>query len=207
MASVTDVCNLALQKLGAKRISALTDQSPSARACNLLYDSARRAELRKYDWNFAIKRAQLAADTPAPTWGRQNSFTLPSDYIKLTNGYPEELAANQNVVGLTVAFTANMTGLKDWVIEGKAIVTNDQGPINVRYISDVTDTTLWDSLFVQTVACAMALGMCEELTQSNTKKADIGKEYLATIDEAKKQSSIEVAPADPPPDIWLACRS
>lgn len=207
MASVVDVCNLALQKLGAKRISALTDQTPSARACNLLYTSARQAELRKYDWNFAIQRVQLAADVPAPAWGRQNSFTLPSDYIKLTNDYPEDLTEDATQAGITVAFTATFTGLKDWVIEGKAIITNDESPLNVRYIADITDTTMWDSLFVKAVATCMAFEMCEELTQSNTKKESLAKEYEVIIEMAKKQSSIEVAPADPPPDTWIACRN
>ncbi len=207
MASKTDICNRALQKLGARRISSVTDQTPSARACDLAYDIVRQSELRKYDWNFAIKRVQLAADVPAPDWGRQNSFTLPSDYIKLTNTYPEDLTNDVNVVGVTVAFTAQFTGLKDWVIEGKAIVTNDEAPLQVRYISDVTDTSQFDSLFVESFANALAYEMCEELTQSNTKKSDIAGAYKISIDEAKKASSIEIAPADPPPDTWLACRS
>ena len=81
MASVVDICNRALQKLGAKRISALAEASSSARAVNLAYTIIRQAELRKFDWNFAITRVQLAADSPAPTWGRTNSFTLPNDFL------------------------------------------------------------------------------------------------------------------------------
>jgi hypothetical protein len=207
MASVIDVCNRALQKLGAKRISALTDQTPSARACALAYPIIRQSELRKYDWNFAISRVQLAADSPAPTWGRQNSFTLPADYIKLTNAYPETLSNDINTVGVSVAFTAESTGMRDWVIEGKKIVTNDSSPLNLRYIADITDTSMWDAIFVEVVATAMAYELCEELTQSNTKKSDIAQAYKTIIDSAKHASSIEIAPADPPPDTWLTCRN
>ncbi len=207
MASKTDICNRALQKLGARRISSISDETPSGRACNLAYDIVRKSELRKYDWNFAITRVSLAADVPAPDWGRQNSFTLPSDYIKLTNSYPEALTSDANVVGVTVAFTAEFTGQKNWVIEGRSILTNDTAPLQVRYIADITDTSEFDSLFVESFANALAYEMCEELTQSNTKKSDIAQAYKISIEEAKKAASIEIAPADPPPDTWLACRS
>lgn len=207
MASVVDICNRALQKLGAKRISALTDETPTARACALAYPIVRQSELRKYDWNFAIERASLAADVPAPTWGRENSFTLPDDYIKLTNSYPEDMVSDNSTVGVSVAFTAFFNGMKDWVIEGKKIVTNDSAPLYVRYIKDVTDTSQWDALFVDVMANALAYEICEEITQSNTKKDSIEKSYKNSIEEAKKASSIEVAPAEAPQDSWIACRS
>lgn len=205
--SKTDVCNRALQQLGAKRISALTDETPSARACNLAYDIIRRSELRKRVWNFAISRASLAADSPAPDWGRQNSFTLPNDFLRLAESYPEQLTNDINVVGVTVAFTAEFTGMKDWVIEQKKILTNDQSPLQIRYVFDVTDTTLFDPLFSEALSTAMAFEMAEELTQSNTKKTDLAAAYVKKIDEAMLANSIEVAPADPPPDTWLAARN
>lgn len=205
--SKVDICNRALQKLGAKRISAIDEASVPARACNLAYDIVRRSELRKNVWGFSIKRAQLAADSPAPTWGRQNSFSLPSDYLLLAQGYPELLSQDANVIGYTVAFTAAFSGEKDWVIEGQKIVTNDAAPLNVRYVYDVTDTTLFDAIFTESFATALGFEMCEELTQSNTKKAALGEAYKSLIDLARRQNSIEVAPADPPPDTWLTCRS
>lgn len=206
--SVTDICNRALQKLGAKRISAITDQTPSGRACNLAYPIIRKSELRKYDWNFSITRDSLAADSPAPTWGRQNSFTLPANFIKLAESYPEDLTTDVNVVGVSVAFTAQFTGMKDWVIEaGNKIVTNDEAPLQIRYVADITDTTTWDSIFCEVVSTAMAIEMCEELTQSNTKKAALAEEYKMLINDAKHASSIEIAPADPPPDTWISVRN
>ncbi len=206
--SEVDVCNRALQKLGAKRIASLTEASVSARAVNLAYPIVRRSELRKYPWNFAITRVQLAADSPAPTWGRQNSFTLPNDFITLANIYPETLYNDINTVGVTVAFTAESTGMSDWVIEaGNKIVTNDSAPLNVRYIADITDTTQWDTIFVEVLATALAYEVCEELTQSNSKKQALGVEYDRLINEAKHSASIEIAPNDPPADTWITVRN
>ena len=203
----TDICNRALQKLGAKRIATLAEASPSARAVNLAYDVVRRAELRKRVWNFSIQRASLAADVTPPAWGRQNSFTLPSDFLRLAESYPEDLTNDVNVVGVSVAFTASFTGMKDWVIEQNKIVTNDEAPLQIRYVQDITDTTLFDPLFSESLSTAIAFEICEEITQSNTKKQALGQHYLALIDEAKLANSMEVAPADPPPDTWLAARS
>lgn len=203
----TDICNRALQKLGAKRIASLNEASPSARAVNLAYDIVRRSELRKRVWNFTIQRDSLAADSPAPTWGRQNSFTLPSDFLRLAESYPEQLTNDINVVGVTVAFTASFTGMKDWVIEQNKIITNDEAPLQIRYVMDVTDTTLFDPLFSEALSTAIAFEICEEITQSNTKKEAMGRHYMAIIDEAKLANSMEVAPADPPPDTWIACRN
>ncbi len=209
MPSITkvDISNIALQALGARRISALTDQTPSGRAANFCYDICRRRELRLNNWNFAIARASLAADSPAPTWGRQNSFTLPTDFLKLIEDYPERATQNNDLVGSTVAFTAGFSGMKDWVIEGQAIVTNDSAPLQIRYIYDATDTTLFDSAFAYALGYAMAVQMAEELTQSNSKKSEAISLYKATIEEAKLADSIEVSPADPPPDSWLTARN
>ncbi len=205
--SNVDICNRALQKLGAPRISTLNDSNPSARAVKLAYDIVRRSELRKRVWNFSIMRASLAADSPAPTWGRQNSFTLPSDFIRLAESYPESLTNDINVIGVTVAFTAQFTGQKDWVLEKNKIVTNDSDPLQIRYVQDITDTTLFDPIFSEALSTAIAFEIAEELTQSNTKKTALGQHYMSLIEEAKSANSIEVAPADPPPDTYLACRN
>lgn len=207
MASKLTIWNRALQKLGAKRVASETEQSPSARACLLAYPSIRQSELRKNVWNFAIKRASLSVDSPAPDWGRQSSFTLPADWLRLAESYPEDLTNDVNLVGVSVAFTATFTGQKDWVIEGKKVLTNDTAPLHIRYVADIEDVSQWDPIFCEVVSTAMAYEMCEELTQSNTKKTDLAAAYKYGISEARSADSIEVAPADPPPDTWLAARS
>lgn len=201
----TDICNRALQKLGARRISSLSEQTPQGRACNTAYSMVKRSELRKRVWNFAIKRESLSADSPAPTWGRQNSFTLPSDFIRLANSYPEDFT-NSSSVGVSIAYSSTSIGGTDWVIEQDRILTNDGAPLQIRYVFDVTDTTLFDPIFSEALATAIAFEICEELTQSNVKKDQLGQHYKALIDEAKLANSIEVAPADPPPDSWDTCR-
>lgn len=181
----TEICNRALQKIGAKRITSINEESVNARACKAVYDSRRKALLRAHRWSFAIKRASLAADATAPEWGRANAFTLPADYLKLIPTYPEYHDLNS-----------------DWVIEGRKIVTSDSAPLYVRYIADVTDTSQMDPLFKETLAADIAYEIAEEITQSATKKEQAKEDKKDSIKEAKKANAIEVPPADSAPGSW-----
>lgn len=189
MASDVEICNRALQKLGAKRIVSLDDDSPNARACQAAYEPVKRAELRAHPWNFAVQRAELAADATAPAWGRANSFQLPSDCLRILPDYPED---NRNS--------------HDWQIEGRKILTDDTDPIYLRYIYDVTDPNEMDPLFREAVSAKLAIELCEELSQSNTKKDTLRDDYKEIIREARRTNAIENVAAEPPQDSWLSVR-
>lgn len=190
MASAVEICNRALQKLGAKRITSLTQDSSNARACNVAYESVLKSELRAHTWNFAIKRAEIAADATSPTWGKAKSFQLPSDFLFLAHDYPED----------------NLNS-KDWQIEGRKILTDDAAPIYIRYIYLVTDPNEMDSLFIEAFATQLALQLCEEITQSNSKKDAIFTEYKDIIKTARKANAIEQISAEPPEDTWITVRA
>jgi hypothetical protein len=189
MASETDICNRALQKLGAKRITSLEQDSVNARACNASYESLRDAELRAHPWSFATTRTSLAADSDAPEWGRANAFQLPSDFLCLLPVYPEDNSLDT-----------------DWIIEGQKIYTDDDDPLYVRYTRRETDPNVFDSLFREALASRIALELCEELTQSNTKKADLRVDYKDSIREARRTNAIEKIAAEPPEDSWITAR-
>ena len=189
MASVVGICNRALQKLGASRITSITEDTKNARACNAAYEICRDSELEKHEWSFAIERAELAADATPPAWGRANSFQLPSDFIRLAHDYPEDT-----------------NNAKDWQIEGQKIISDDSDPIYIRYVRRVTDPNVFSSLFQEALACRLALELCEELTQSNSKKEGISSDYTQAIREAKRSNAIQRVSAEPPEDIWLSAR-
>ena len=189
MASKVEICNRALQKLGAERITSLTEDSVNARACNVAYEPVKLSELRAHPWNFAIKRAQLPASATPPEFGRPNSFPLPSDFVRLMPPYPE---ANTNDL--------------DWQIEGKQIYTFDSAPLNVRYIYNVTDPNEMDVLFREALATKIALELCEEFTQSPSKKADIKDDYKNIIREARRTNGIENVAQQPPEDTFITAR-
>lgn len=189
MASKVEICNRALQKVGAERITSLTEDSNNARACNVLFESVKLAELRLHPWNFAIKRAQLAASATPPVFGRPNSYPLPADFVRLLPPYPE----------------MNFNDL-DWQIEGKAIYTFDNAPLPIRYIYDVTDPNEMDVLFRESLAAKLAVELAEELTQSPSKKDALNDGYDKSIREAKRNNGIENVGLQPPDDTFITAR-
>ncbi len=190
MASNVEIANRALQYLGAKRIAALTEDSRNAQAINACFESVKLAELRKHPWAFAIARASLAANATAPIFTRDNSFPLPSDFVRLL---PQDAEDNMNNL--------------DWQIEGRNIITNDSAPLEIRYIYNVTDPNEMDALFREAFAAKLAEVTCEEITQSNSKKADAKDTYKEIIAEAKRANAIEKVAEKPPEDEWVTCRS
>jgi len=190
------IANRALQKLGAKRIESLTQDHPNARSINACFDLVRDAELRRYDWAFAISRASIAASTSDTLFGSWNRFAVPNDYLRLLLDDEDDTVV-------------------DWRLEGKYepdgesalfIITQDAAPLEIRYIARVTDPTTFDALFIDALTCKIAIECCEEITGSNSKKESLKDDYKFAINEAKRLGSIERSEKDPPEDEWVAAR-
>ena len=183
--SVVDICNSALQRVGATTILSISDNSPEARACSVAYDSNRRDELRKFKWNFAIKRVVLAPDATAPAFDYTYAFSMPSDCIRVLRPATADL---------------------DWQVEGRKILTNDSATLNLRYIADITDATQFDPSFYNVICAALAIDLVERLTQSNQKKQLLMKDYDEAIVLAKRANAFEAGPVDLPDDDWWLAR-
>lgn len=193
--SVVDCCNSALQKLGAARIISIDDNSREGRACTQAFDSNRRDELRKHLWNFAIKRVVLAPDVSSDTPDYLYQFTLPTDCIRVT--LPRDATL-------------------DWVVEGRKIRTNSilspvgtsgTGPqLRLRYLADIEDVTVWDPSFYNVVSIALAMDMCEVLTNSPAKLDRLAANYKQAVSEARVADAFENLPAEAPDDAWWLAR-
>lgn len=186
MASKTDICNLALQKLGAKRITSIDDSnSKNARECNAVFNIVRDRELRKNTWNFSKKRAKLAPSATAPnTSDFDYAFPKPSDCLRIIRGKYDT----------------------DWEFEGNSILTNLTDELELKYVAKITDTAQYDSLFVDALACAIGMQLCETITGSNSKYANIEAEYKDAISEAKLTNGIENSPIESEEDSWVSVR-
>lgn len=189
MANQVGIYNRALQKLGAKFLSSTSDATVAGRACNVCYVPIRQALLRSHTWNFAVARATLSALSPAPTWGRSTEFQLPSDFLKIHPEYEERNSLS-----------------RDWVIEGKKIVTNWTDSLELRYIKDVTDVNEMDPLFRELLSTVMAFEMCEQITQSNQKKEGLRADRRDILIEARRANAIDKVSSMPPEDPWITVR-
>lgn len=185
MASVVGICNLALRLLGARRITALTDSTEEARACNDVYETLRDSLLRAHPWNFATVRASLAASTTAPAWGYEKSYPLPSDCLRV----------------LSVDTTYQ------WEVEGRNIVTDEGAPLYMKYTSKEEDPNQFDSNFIKALAAYIALELAERLTQSNTKRQLAQNSFDLAMRNAKFTDAQESTPKTLEDGSWLDSRN
>ena len=188
-ASTVLIANRALQKLGAKRISSLTQDHPNARSMNAAFESVRDAELRRYIWSFAIKRASIAADgtdeTILNTWNR---YSLPNDFIRLIR---------DDESGFYV----------DWKIEGLYILSATTSPLEIRYVARIEDPNYYDPLFSEALAAKLALECAIEIKDAAvTDFAKIEDSYDRAVSEARMVGAIEKEAQEFPEDPWLAAR-
>ena len=145
MASVVQICNSALNQLGASSITALTDNSKNARLCNERYTTVRDAVFRSHPWNCLVKRQTLAADTATPDWGFTYQFTLPADCLR--------------VLGID-SYDSNHK------IEGRKVLISSSA-VKLIYISQVTDPNEMDVLLRETISAALAADIAYGVTSSN----------------------------------------
>lgn len=183
------IVNRALQKLGAKTISSLTQDHPNARAMNRAYVPIRDALLRKYQWNFCVKRAQLAADTTGELYEGLTRYKLPTDYMRLLRE-------------TRTSFYREVR--RDWQIEAGHIVTSDGAPLNIRYLATVTDTAQFDALFDELLAAKLALETVHAVTGSNVKKQDLRLDVREALADARQANSFENDSENPVEDDWIA---
>lgn len=184
--SVTAICNRALQLAGsAQRIMNITDTTREGRLVSPAYDACRRAELRANPWNFAIKRAQLAADTTAPLFGPSYRFTLPTDCLRVL--VPKNPSP-------------------DWNVEGRAVVSTDDSPLEIRYIRDEEDPTIFDPMFCELLAYRIAVAINLDLSDSTAKQAILQQGYKAALLEARKVDALESVPEQAADSSWVTSR-
>jgi hypothetical protein len=185
MPSVVDISNKALDKLGQGPIVSLEDGTKSANLVSRNWEMVRDQVLRDHPWNFAVKRAALAADVTPPAWGFSNQFPFPADLLRLLE--VRDLSTGE------------------YQVEANTILANDD-VLYIRYIRQVIDPNEFDSMFTDAVATRLALELCEALTQSNTKKQMLFEEYDQSLNGARRVDGQENPPAVFEEDEWIEVR-
>ena len=167
MASTVEMCNSALNMLGASNIISLTEASKNARLLNQRYVSVRDAVFRSHNWNCLIKRIQLAADTDTPAFEYTYQYTLPSDCIRvIRTKYSNEVNSDIHK------------------IEGRKLLT-DESEIYIMYLARITDVNEYDSLLQEAKAARLAAELAYAITHSSSVTQLMQKTYEDKIREAR----------------------
>ena len=184
MASDVSIVNRALARLGASRISVLTEKTENARLAKALYGEIREEALSMHPWNFALKNARLAQldSSPNPKW--TYGYQLPSDCLRV-------VCAEDN---------------ETFEVQGRTLLT-DASSINVTYIYRNTDETQYSPGFSRFFAMMLAHAMCYGITNSRTLQADIYVEMHDALADATSSDGQEGEPVVPEEGDWLDVRS
>lgn len=194
MTSKVEIANGALQRLGAERIESLTQGSPNARTMNAAFNRVLKAEMRRYDWGFATRRASIAADGSETKWGSHKRYSVPNDYLRL-------LRDDESDAHVDWRIEVGASG------EGVFIVTDDASPLEIRYIAFIEDPNYYDSLFIEAVECKLAEVCCKEVTGSNDLKDRMKDDYRDAIAEARRLGAIEKPAQTILDSDWITARA
>ena len=169
MASVVDICNGALNQLGASTILSLTEDSKNARLCNSRYTQVRDALFRTHPWNCLQTRLELAASTDSPAWGFTYAYTLPANCLRLLR---------------VLDYDSN------YKVEGRKILSN-ASTMKILYISRVTDPNEYDELLRETLSAALGADIAYAVTSNNTTSQNMILSYQEKLKDARFVDSTE----------------
>ena len=198
--SDVEIANLAAVKIGAEaRITSLDDDRKVARELKAVWAIERRATLRAGSFNFSTRRAELAsavlgpADSIAP-WAY--AYPQPSlcqrllSVLDSSSGYERADAGYQ------------LEGGPD----GTRILSNDAGPLLVKYIIDVPEPARWDDAFAEAFACRLAWRCGKRVAGSSFDVEAAWRDFRVALGDANRVDARENPPIEQSDDSWIDAR-
>jgi len=147
------ICNLALDLLNEKQIVSISPPDPdntTEQLCARWYDVVRRKLLESGNWNFA-QASQAVPRGGTPSVDRYSDYyVFPNNYLKLTAIKDWDLPLQR----------------WDYRIEGKKLLINNStaSSIDLYFIQDIEDVTMFPGYFSDLFAGLLALSMARKLT-------------------------------------------
>ncbi len=182
MASVVDICNLALAHLGDNAtVASISPPEGSAQAehCARFYPIARDSLLNMHAWSFAMRRASLAAVANAwSTW--QYAYALPADCLTAMAVLAPDAADDYSThftppsaptwyFAPTVA--AGTYAPQNFTVEAGVVYTNQENAV-LRYLGLEVDTTRYPPLFVMALSWHLASMLAGPLIKGDVGAAE-----------------------------------
>lgn len=159
MASVVEICNMALSHLGISQgISNFeTEKSSEAAACRLFYTIAKEATLRDFNWPFAVKIAALSLVEEDPNDEWSYSYRYPVNClnaVRILSGVRNETKTTY----IPYKIVYDSTG---------SLIYCDQEDAELEYIYNITDPTHFTSDFVIALSYRLASYLAARLTKGD----------------------------------------
>ena len=174
MASDVDICNSALNMIGASNIVSLTEDSRAARVLNQRYEFVRDAVFRSHPWNCLIRRTSLAADSDTPEFEFDHQHSLPTDPFclrVLSSDDPDTV----------------------FRVEGRKVVSSTT-PFKMIFIARVTDPNEYDQLLIEALSARLASDISYALVNSAVLSQNLFSLYQGKLSEARFVDATEGTP-------------
>ncbi len=183
MATELEVQNQALYRCGAEPIASASDDVERARVVASSWPFVREEVLRSHSWNCTTERVVLTPSVTAPVWGYATAYDLPADCLRVME-----------------ADTAY-----EWRVEGRQVVTQGSGDLNIRYQKDLAPDD-WDASLTIAVVLRLAAEIVERVTDSTTKREALIAEYDAWIRQARQADAQEQSEIEFVEDSFITAR-
>ena len=180
--SATDIVNLALDIIKTENINDVevpgTDKA--AVVANRWYDDVRQEALEGFPWNFASTRKAISLSATDPTFGFDDAYVLPSNYLSLT----------------FIKYWDFPLSRWDYVIENGCLYMDNGGAesLQVGYIYDIVQTAKFSPSFKIFLAYALA----DKIVFKLTGNANLAGRVAAGRKTAEINARAKNGKANPP---------
>lgn len=146
--------------------------------------------LRKSDWPFALKRVSLSPDAATPENQFSYQFTLPSDFVKLSDLWPKYF-------GEPVPHT----------VEGGKLLCNENA-VTIKYVSGlcIKNPTGIDPNFAEYFCHELAVALTYKMTDSVQLRKELRETAKEIFEEATSLHSQEGTDDPIPESEWITVR-
>ncbi|SNS15859.1 hypothetical protein [Pseudomonas segetis] len=198
MASVVQICNIALSRIGQTQfIDSLTEQSKAAELCDLHYDACREEVLQAAPWPFAEARVYLA-DIGSPPVNWLYRYRYPTDCLQ---------AQYISLPGMRMPSTELRPKFKVINASGGRAIVADMPQAELVYTVSVEDTTYFPPLFVSALAWRVAAELAMGLQARPENYAAAMQNYSRVIDQAQAQAFNESDEDELPESEFVSVRN
>jgi hypothetical protein len=195
MASKVGLWNVALQRLGTRRVDTDTEDTAEAEALDAVYDETLLYVLGEYPWSFARSVVQLAQQVATPTTVWAYFYDLPSDLVSLLR-VSDGVDNYEWQTGPSIPYERQ---------EDDRIATDAEAAY-LYYVKAVSDINQMSPSFRSALAWRLAMAVSYRLTESTTKADRCEFKYNQELEVAKSKDSIKSRIRPINPSSWVTSR-
>lgn len=168
-ATLLDLYNSALTKIGVRPMSSVDEDTREGIACRRYYEETRDEVLQQGDWTCATKVATLAQITGTVESSYDYHYQLPMDLLRIITLVDKNYADQKT---------------EPYEKRGNTIFT-DLEPCRVKYVGQVDAVADMDPHIQQPIIYALAMKVAEELVQKAELAPLMMQKYVAALQNAE----------------------